>query len=139
MARRNRRVNLLNLAPVIDQIIKEYGEDVYDVVNESVEEVTEEATDKLKAVNHWAKDGSGAYAGSWTNSDVKTSRIFRAKNIHNEEHYRLTHLLEKGHVIRNGTGRTFGRTGKYPHIKPVEKWAKKELPKRFKERLRDKG
>ena len=139
MARRSRKVGILDLSAAIEEIIKEYGEDVYDVVNESVEEVTEEATDKLKAVNHWANDGSGAYAGSWTNDEKKKSRIFYSKVVHNEEHYQLTHLLENGHVIRNGTGRSYGKTGKYPHVKPVKDWAEKELPKRFKERLERKG
>lgn len=139
MARRNRKVGIVDLSGAIESIIKEYGEDVYDVVNESVEEVTEEATNKLKAVNHWANEGTGAYARSWTNDEKKKSRILYSKVVHNEEHYRLTHLLEKGHVIRNGTQRTFGRTGKYPHIKPVEKWAQEELPKRFRERLGRKG
>ena len=72
--------------PVMETEAAESAEEISDAAEvaeteENAEEVTEEATDKLKAVNHWAKEGSGAYAGSWTNSDVKTSRIFRAKNI----------------------------------------------------------
>lgn len=139
MARRRRKVGILDLHTAIEEIVKEYGEDVYDTINEAVDEVTDEATEKLQAVNHWANEGSGAYAGSWTNDDVRRSRIQVNKVVHNEELYRLTHLLEKGHVIKNGTGRTFGKTGKYPHIKPVNDWAEKELPKRFKERLASKG
>ena len=134
MARR-KKVQLIDLSAAIEQLIKEYGEDVYEVVGDSVEEVTEEATDKLKAVNHWANEGSGEYAGSWVNDDKLKSRIHRTKVVHNEEHYRLTHLLEKGHVIRNGTQRTFGRTGKYPHIAPVNDWAGDELPKVFKKKV----
>lgn len=121
--RKHRRATLIDLAPVIEQLISEYGDDVYKVLPDAVEEVTEEATDKLKS-GQWSD-----YSASWTNSDVTTGRIHTKKVIHNAEHYRLTHLLEKGHVIRNGTGRTYGRTRKFPHIKPVEQWAQKELPK----------
>lgn len=136
MARR-KKVQLIDLSAAIEQLMKEYGEDVYEVVGESVEEVTDQATDKLKAVNHWANEGSGEYAGSWVNNDKLKSRIHRTKVVHNQEHYRLTHLLEKGHVVRNGTNRNNGkkRTGKYPHIAPVNDWAGEELPKVFKKKV----
>ena len=124
--RKHRRATLIDLDSVIQQMIDEYGEDVYRVLPEAVEKVTEEATDKLKA-GQWP-----TYSGSWTNSDVITARVHRKKVIHNADHYRLTHFLEKGHVVKNGTGRINPgkktRTGKFPHIKPVEEWAQKELP-----------
>ncbi len=134
MARR-KKIKPIDLSAAVEEILKEYGNDVYNVVEDAVDEVTDEATNKLKAINHWAKDGSGAYAGSWVNDTVRKTRVSTAKVVHNEEHYRLTHLLEKGHVIRNGTGRTFGKTGKYPHIAPVNDWANEELPKRFRKKV----
>ena len=134
MARR-KRIKPIDLSATVEALLAEFGEEVYDAVNTSVDEVTEEATDKLRAINHWANTGTGAYAGSWTNDKIRKSRVSTAKVVHNEEHYRLTHLLENGHVIRNGTGRTFGRTGKYPHIAPVNDWANEELPKRFRRKM----
>ena len=135
MGRRSRKISPIDLSSTIGALLKEYGEDLYNVVNESVKEVTDEATDKLKAVNHWANEGSGKYAGSWTNDEVRKTRVSQKMVVHNEQHYRLTHLLEKGHVIKNGTQRTFGKTGKYPHIAPVNDWANEELPKRFKQKV----
>lgn len=136
MARR-KKIKPIDLTAAIDEILKEYGDDVYETVGKSVKEVTDEATDKLKAVNHFASGGhpSGAYAGSWVNDEVKKKRLQTARVVHNEDHYRLTHLLENGHVIRNGTGRTFDKTGKYPHIAPVNDWANEELPRRFRRKL----
>lgn len=134
MARR-KKIKPIDLSAAVEEILKEYGNDVYNVVEDAVDEVTDEATNKLKAINHWAKDGSGVYAGSWVNDTVRKTRVSTAKVVHNEDHYRLTHLLEKGHVIRNGTGRTFGKTGKYPHIAPVNDWANEELPKRFRKKV----
>lgn len=128
MARRQ-RIKPIDLAATVEKLLAEYGEEVYDVMNDSVAEVTDQATDKLRAINHWAKQGSGEYSGSWTNEDVVKKRIQVTKVVHNEEHYRLTHLLENGHVSRNGTGRTFGRVQAYPHIAPVNDWANEELPK----------
>lgn len=134
---RAKKIKPIDLSDTVNELLKEYGDAVFDAVNESVEEVTDEATDKLKQVNHFAPGGnpSGAYAKSWVNDVVRMTRVSTAKVVHNEEHYRLTHLLENGHVIRNGTGRTFGRTAKYPHIAPVNDWAKEELPKRFRQKV----
>lgn len=134
---RAKKIKPIDLSAAVNELLKEYGDAVFDAVSESVEEVTDEATDKLRQVNHFAPGGnpSGAYARSWVNDAVRRTRVSTAKVVHNEEHYRLTHLLENGHVIRNGTGRTFGRTGKYQHIAPVNDWAKEELPKRFRQKV----
>ncbi|MNW18141.1 hypothetical protein D3C71_2175820 [compost metagenome] len=45
--------------------------------------------------------------------------------IYNEKHYRLTHLLEKGHVKRGG-----GRVAARVHIEPVEERIVAEFEKR---------
>lgn len=129
MARR-RRIKPIQLESTIKEILSEYGDEVYEVLDDCVNEVAEEAADKLKQVDHFAPGGhpTGAYSKSWKNEKQPTGRLTTKQVVHNLEHYRLTHLLEKGHVIRNGTGRTFGRTGKYPHIAPVDEWANAELP-----------
>ena len=41
-----------------------------------------------------------------------------------------------GHVIKNGTGRTFGKTRAFPHIAPVNDWVQEELPKRVERKLK---
>ena len=52
--------------------------------------------------------------------------------------YRLTHLLEKSHLISNGSGE-YGRTrpghGQVVHIKPVSDWANAEIVRRIEEDL----
>lgn len=125
-----KRIGILNLDSTIEKILDQYGKDAYKVMDSAVDEVANQATDKLKAVQF--KTG-GEYSRSWVCDKEPSGRYATQRVIHNEEHYRLTHLLEKGHVIKNGrsriTGKSYGRTAAYPHIAPVEEWAKAELPK----------
>ena len=131
MARR-KTVKAINFDKAVDELLKEYGDDVYKVLKESIDEVSKEAVDRLKAVNSFGAKKkthiTGAYSADWTYTDEPTGRFSVKRVVHNERHYRLAHLLEKGHVIRNGTQRTFGSTSGKEHIKPVNDWANTHLP-----------
>ena len=50
------------------------------------------------------------------------NRLNIESDVHNKEHYRLTHLLEYGHIAKNGK-----RVGARPHIAVVDEWAVDEL------------
>ena len=127
----------INLANALSEVLKEYGDECYTVLEEAANEVADEAVGKLQSVSHFApgRHPSGEYSKDWTKDTIPTGRLKVKTIVHNEDHYRLTHLLEKGHVSRNGTGRTFGRVPAYPHIAPVNEWANNELPRRVKEKL----
>lgn len=137
MAKRQQKVKPLDLEKAINAVLSKYGDDVYMVLDAAVDEVSEEATRKLKSVVKFAPDGhpSGVYSHDWTTTDVKGKLLQKRTVVHNKAHYRLTHLLENGHVSRNGTGRTFGTVPAYPHIKPVNDWAVDELPRKVEEML----
>lgn len=132
-----KKVRTVNLDSAIKEVLKEYGDECYTVLESCVKEVADEAVTKLQAVKHFApgRNPSGDYSKDWTQDTMPTARLKTKTVVHNEDHYRLTHLLENGHVSRNGTGRTFGRVPAYPHIAPVNDWAEKQLPKLVKERL----
>lgn len=131
MARRGKKIGVLDLEAAIADILNEYGDEVYEVLGTAVDQVSEEAVRKLQAGGSFG--GTGAYKRDWTSTDEPKGRLGKKRIIHNADHYRLAHLLEKGHVSRNGTGRTFGSVKAYPHIKPVEEWAIQELPRRVEE------
>lgn len=135
MDSRKRKIGPLDFTKAVDSVLKEYGDEAYDVMEVCIEEVADEATDKLRAVNHFKNDGTGAYAGSWINDEISKTVLSVKRAVHNEEHYRLTHLLEKGHVIKNGTGREYGKTDAYPHIGPVNDWVQTELVRKVKQKL----
>ena len=136
MAKR-KTVSAIQLESAINEVLKEYGNDVYNVLSDAVEEVAEEATNKLKAVDHFApgREPSGKYSASWTHEKMRSGRLATREVVHNLEPFRLTHLLEKGHVSRNGTQRIFGTVQAYPHIAPVNDWANQELPKAVERKL----
>ena len=46
--------------------------------------------------------------------------------VYNKKHYRLTHLLEYGHAIARGTGRTPAK----PHIKAVDEMVQSDFVNR---------
>lgn len=126
-------VKPINLDAVISEVLEQYGSAVFDVLKGAVKEVSEEATQKLRDTS---PEKSGNYAKAWTYDEVPVKRYQTKTVVHVEApDYRLTHLLEKGHVSRNGTGRTFGKVKAYPHIAPVNDWANEELPRRVKRKL----
>lgn len=61
--------------------------------------------------------GSGNYAKGWTYKVKKVKDDYEGV-VYNETEYRLTHLLEKGHLIKNKYG-SYGYTAPRSHIKPA--------------------
>lgn len=100
-------ININNLAGEINRQLQLYAGHT----NESIQKVAKQvAIDGVEMLKDKSPRRYGDYAESWT-----YRKVGRAYVVHNKEHYRLTHLLEKGHAKVNG-----GRTRKYIHIKPAE-------------------
>lgn len=116
----------------IDNMLQVYSKQVEGVMKTALEEEAQETADELKATSPKRAKGSkrGAYGRSWGVTKRGDTYI-----VHNKQHYRLTHLLENGHVIRNGVG-TFGRVGPIKHIEPALHKAEQRLPERIEERLK---
>ncbi len=115
-----------NFKDTIETYLTRYGADVFGEVMEAVDEVSKEAVKKLKAES--PKGATGEYAKGWARK-VDKGRIKVGATIYGKTPatYATAHLLEHGHVSRNGTGRTFGRVSERVHIAPVEEWATNEL------------
>lgn len=111
-----------NLEKEVAEILNSYATEVRKEVETSCQEVATECAQQLRENS---PTRTGKYAKGWEAKEVSGGQVRQSTwVVWNRKHYRLTHLLERGHALRNG-----GRTEAQEHIKPVEEWAQDELPK----------
>ena len=128
MARR-KTIKPVDLTATVDKLLAEYGDEVFDVMGDAIKETSEKAMNELRSVKHFSSKGnpSGDYSKSWTYEQKKVGRLKEKSTVYNEEHYRLTHLLESGHSKVLWGRRTGESVQAYPHIKPVNDEAQENL------------
>lgn len=101
----------------INDILAGYGDEIQNLVRDEAEKVAKEGVKSLKSTsprNKRATASRGKYAKGWR-VKKENSRGEVHCIIHNATDYQLTHLLEKGHLNRDGS-----KTAPRVHIKPVE-------------------
>ena len=114
------------------EILDDYSKDVVTAANSSIEKVSSEAVRKLRSSS---PRKTGSYAKGWGTKKERGFGKVLTVIVHNRTDYQLTHLLERGHVIRHKKGE-YGRAPAHPHIAPVEEWANKELPEEIERELK---
>lgn len=139
MARKRRqKVGAASFAKAMNKILEQYGDQVTGAITPAAEEVADDAVQMLKTTGDY-KNLSGDYRRSFTRTTEKTWRGATVI-IHNESpEYRLAHLLEHGHMIKNGTQRVYGETRPFKHWKPAEIKAVAEFEKKLREEIENIG
>lgn len=100
-----------------EQVI-EMLEKYYYNLNEDIHRALKQEMQKArKEVSAASPKRTGKYAAGWSVKDEST-KITTDFKIYNKLPG-LPHLLEFGHVIRNGTERNMGEAPAYPHIAAV--------------------
>ena len=106
----------------INSILAQYKGAVDEDVAEVTRAVGRRTVQKVQQnIDAAGINGTGEYKRSIAVKNTKdAARNYNEAVIYAKEpHYRLTHLLEYGHVTRNGTGRVFQPTPGHEHIAPI--------------------
>lgn len=117
-----------SILDVID-ILSDYSTEIKEAIVSETKNIAKEGQKTLQSTSPRNKKNTarrGSYAKGWS---VKTEKGYEEIKctIHNRTDYQLTHLLEKGHLTRNG-----GKTKAIVHIKPVEEQLKANYEKNIK-------
>ncbi len=126
-------VNLL--AAAIERELQSYSDIVSEKIGEAVEMVAHEVNDEIKRQMTF-KQRTGKYVKAFRIKKINTGS--RQNHGHvwyvAAPHYRLTHLLEHGHALRNG-----GRTRAFPHIQYGEQLAERRMKELSEKAVKDAG
>lgn len=96
------------------EILDSYSSKVKDVARTASETAAKESVRQLRAVTD--PRASGDYARGWTVKKESADTFV----VWNKTNYRLTHLLENGHVAANQYGSGYKRVPAIKHIEPAE-------------------
>ena len=108
-------IKISQLSSEITKYLREYTSEVEEGLEKAKDDVSKATVKTLKSTS---PEKTGKYAKAWRRTKVGSAWVIHVA----APHYRLAHLLEKGHAKRGG-GRVPGRV----HIAPVEEQAVKDF------------
>lgn len=129
----SQQIQISEMEKVIMDALEEYAEKASEVIGETLPLVGQETAQDLRATS---PKRTGNYAASWTYG-MQTSRGSKKRNklvVYNKKHYRIVHLLEKGHAKKNG-----GRVEAIVHVKPAQDRAEQKAIERITDKLENLG
>ena len=125
-----------DMAQQLNEILTEARQEIVEITETSMRAIAKETSQRIKT-DASIKRGlhrSGDYARGWTMKQQKKRGEIVGFVVYNRTKPGLTHLLEKGHVIRNKYGE-YGRTNGIPHISTAERWSQVEIMRQLGNRL----
>ena len=115
------KVDYNSLSEEIQNQLKTFGTALNREINEGLKEVAEKTAETLRQGGPYY-ERSGKYTRDWAvklrSRSYSSVTMTEEYTVYNKKNYQLTHLLEKGHVSRNGS-----RVRPFEHIKPAEELA----------------
>lgn len=112
---------------VVGTMLEEYSDEVAKAMYVACDETCDELVDELKQAGEFKGTKYRRGWKKWIQQSM--SGVVEAK-VWNAKHYRLTHLLEKGHQLILG-GRKVGDVRAFEHIKPIND----QVPERFQKKF----
>lgn len=119
------------MAKAVADVLQEYEGATIETMKKAVDNASKKAVSKLKSTSPRM---TGAYARDWAakKTNLTGNKWAYEKTVYNRKHYRLTHLLEKGHkVVGAKNGRTWVNARE--HIAQAEQEAVNDLIKEITE------
>ena len=124
---------MIDLTAELKNNLNQYNREIHESLIKETDNITKTLRDdlrrespkrsgtKLRGKKGEKRYAPGSYAKSWNVRVFAKSFSKYEKQVYNKNHYRLTHLLEKGHEARNGS-----RVAPIEHIAPLERKAVKD-------------
>jgi len=110
-----KKTSIEDVAAAVEEIMTAYAGEVKLAADEACKEVGTYAKKRLHDTSPKTNGAGKHYANGWA-VEVEKDRIGAKVRVWNKLKPGLTHLLENGHLKRNGKDRTKA----FPHIAPVE-------------------
>lgn len=129
---RGNKIQPADFSEEMKYLLEQYGDHVASVTVSIVEVVADNAREKLRSKSTGSfSDRTGRYRRGWR-AELRKGRIGVDATVYNKTDYRLTHLLEYGHIMRNGK-----RSKPYPHIAEVNEEAIRQFERGLLEGLKE--
>lgn len=123
-------VKIENLASEIMKGLEEYSDMATDEVKKEVRKTANSVKKEIEA--NAPVGATKKYSKSWSVKKERETSHSIELVVHSKNRYQLAHLLEKGHVLRQG-----GRVSAKPHIAPAEAKGIRELEENIMRKLRE--
>lgn len=132
----NKTVKPDELTAAISDIIKEYSDDIVRAMPDAVKEAAKVGVKSLK--KYASNIGGTKYKSSFKSKKTKSTSSQTEYTLYSTQ-YRVAHLLEKSHPIKNQTGRVYGMSVPREHWAPAEKEAIEALEDKIEKKVEDAG
>lgn len=118
------------LVEALAEATRNMTEEVVEEVENGLERIAKETVEEIKRLSPVYKGNSkklkkGDYRKKWK-CMIEKERGVTKVTIYNQKGA-LTHLLEHGHLVKNGTGRVLGNADPIPHIEIAQKHAEEKI------------
>lgn len=119
-----------NFTEILTDFCRKYTEEVREKAENGLKEIGRETLAEVKSLSPVYEGKSrkltkGKYKKSWILSVNQTRGTLKI-TVHNKQ-YQLVHLLELGHLLKDGTGRIYGEVQPKKHVEEAEKHAEEKV------------
>lgn len=118
------KVNASDFAYEVNKILGEYQRGLYTQLEPTMRKTANETRKVLRSTS---PKRTGKYGRGWEYELKVNSRLGGGSITLYDARHGLTHLLEKGHVTRNGMDRSYPATPAHPHIAAAQEQAEKQF------------